>query len=147
MAIFRIVLGFLLAAATTTALASFFHTQMVIKGLEASGADVALAMRLAMSADDLAGLAPQFGVVISIALALGFFIAALLRRMVKPLAGVAYPLAGAAAVGFALFVMSLAFDGITPIAGARSPLGFLLQCLAGGVGGLVFAMIAIRRTA
>lgn len=142
MAVVRIILGFLAAVASAFVLASAFHTQMVIEALGAAGAAVPLDQRISMTAGDLVGLAPQFGAVIAIALAIGFLVAAGLRRVLKPLAKIAYPLAGAAAIGVALTAMGAAFDGITPIAGARTTLGFALQCLAGAFGGLVFAAIA-----
>lgn len=145
MTVVRILLGFLAAVAAAFVLASAFHTHMVIDALGAAGAVVSLDRRLSMTVNDLAGLAPQFGAVVAIALAVGFLVAAGLRRVLKPLAPLAYPLAGAAAIGVALTAMSAAFDGITPIAGARTMLGFALQCLAGAVGGLVFSAIAVRR--
>jgi len=144
MALVRILIGYLAAAAVAVTLASAFHTQMVIAALGQAGASVPFDRRLAMTGGDLVGLIPQFGLVIAIGLAAGFLIAAGLRRILKPLAPVAYPLAGAAAIGVALTVMSMAFDGITPIAGARTTTGFALQCLAGAIGGFVFSMIAVR---
>lgn len=147
MAVIRIAFAYILAVIVTTVLASFAHTQMVIAGLTESGATVALEQRIGMSAGDLVGLAPQLGPVMAAGLAVGLLIAALLRRVLKPLAPIAYPLAGAAAVGVALTAMSIAFDGITPIAGARTALGFSLECLAGAAGGLVFALVAVRKPA
>jgi len=142
MAIVRILSGYALAVIIATALGSAFHTQMIIKGLTDAGALIAPDTRLAMTGNDFVGLAPQFGVVIAIALGIGFLIAAVLRRALKPLAPVAFPLAGAAAIAVALSIMHVAFDGITPIAGARTSLGFALECVAGAVGGLVFSMFA-----
>lgn len=144
MALVRILIGYLAATAVAVTLASAFHTQMVITALGQAGAAVPLDRRLAMTSSDLVGLIPQFGAVIAIGLAVGFLIAAGLRRVLKPLAPIAYPLAGAAAIGVALTAMSMAFDGITPIAGARTTAGFALQCLAGAIGGFVFSMIAVR---
>ncbi len=141
----RIVVGYLLAVVATTAFAAAFHTHMVVAGLKKSGAAIPVNAQLGMTASDLAGLAPQYGMVIGIALLVGFLIAALLRRVLKPLALIAYPLAGAAAIAVALTAMGMAFDGITPIAGARSALGLALQCLAGAIGGLIFSMIAVRK--
>jgi hypothetical protein len=142
MAIVRILLGYLLAVTVATALGSAVHTQMIVAGLTEAGALIQPDVRLAMTFNDFVGLAPQFGVVVAIALAIGFLIAAGLKRILKPLAPVAFPLAGAAAIAVALTVMHIAFDGITPIAGARTPLGFALECLAGAAGGLVFSMAA-----
>lgn len=147
MNIIRLALGYGLATIVTVALAAGFHTQMVIGALEKAGASVPMNDRIAMTASDFAGLAPQLGAVIAIGLLIGFLIAAGLKRVLTPLAAVAYPLAGAAAVGVALTLMSMAFDGITPIAGARTAVGFGLQCLAGFIGGLVFSAVAVRKAA
>lgn len=144
MAAMRIIFGYTAAAIVGVVLASAFHTQMVIAALGDAGALVPLDGRLAMTGTDLVGLAPQFGAVIAGALAAGFLVAAGLRRVLKPLASVAYPLAGAVAIGVALIAMSMAFDGITPIAGARTTAGFGLQCLAGAISGLVFSLVAVR---
>jgi hypothetical protein len=145
MAAIRILIGYLAAVVATTGLASALHTHMVVAALRKSGAVIPTDAQLGMTATDLAGLAPQYGVVIGIALLIGFAIAALLRRMLKRLAPIAYPLAGAAAIAVALTAMGMAFDGITPIAGARSTLGLALQCLAGAIGGLIFSIIAVRK--
>jgi hypothetical protein len=48
-------------------------------------------------------------------------------------------------VALALFAMRLAF-GFSPLAGARSGLGFLLISLSGLAGGTLYAWIASRRT-
>lgn len=144
MAVIRILVGYVAAAVVAIILASAFHTQMVIGALEAAGAAISFDRRLAMTGTDFIGLAPQLGAVIAIGLAIGFLIAAGVKRVLKPLAPVAYPVAGAAAVAVALIAMGMAFDGITPIAGARTPVGFALQCLAGAIGGAVFSAIAAR---
>lgn len=144
MNVVRVIVGFVLAAAAASILGAISHTQMVIADLERSGAAVPPDLRLAMTANDLLGLSTQYAAVIAIALAIGFAVAAVLKRILKPLALIAYPLAGAAAVVTALILMSLAFDGITPIAGARSAVGLALQSAAGAVGGLVFAVVGAR---
>ena len=113
----RIVLGFVLAALVAIILACALNTQMVIAALEAAGASIPFDRRLGMTGGDLLGLAPQYGAVI----------------------------AGAAAIAVALTAMKISFDGIEPIAGARGGLGLALQCLAGVVGGLVFASMARKR--
>lgn len=145
MGVIRLALAFAAATVSAVLLASAFHTQMVIAGLGAAGAAIDAATRLAMMAADLKGLAPSYGAVIAIALAIGFFVAAWLKRVVRPLAPIAYPLAGAAAIGVALALMSIVYEGVTPIASARSPEGFALQCLAGALGGVVFAWLSKSR--
>ncbi|MBY0421419.1 MAG: hypothetical protein K2Q06_03885 [Parvularculaceae bacterium] len=139
MIIFRILLAFLLSVAVAASLGSLFHSFETQNALIAAGLDFPLGDRMRGAFEDYLGLVPgQYGAVIAIALALGFVVAAVLRRVLKPLAGVAFPLAGAAAVALTLYLMSQQFYTTTPIAGARGPIGFGLQCLAGAIGGLVF---------
>lgn len=147
MAFLRILVGYVAAVLAATAAASAFQTQMVIGRLDAAGAATPLSTRIAMTGTDMVGLAPQFGVVVAIGFLIAFPIAALLKRALRPLAGIAYPLAGAAALAAALVLMPifLNLDGMTPLAGTRGTLGFALQGLAGALGGLVFAAIAVRR--
>jgi hypothetical protein len=144
MAIIRILIGFIAAVAIAAAAGSVLQTQMVIGRFPA---DVPLSTRLSMTWGDLVGLGPQYASVLAIGFAIAFLVAALLRRVLKPLAPLAYPLAGAAAVGAALLLMPIALDlpGLTPLAGTRDGLGFLLQCLAGAAGGVIFDMLARRR--
>lgn len=145
MAFGRIIAGFVASVIAATAAGSAFHTTMVIDALEKAGATTDLPTRFGMMVSDFAGLAPQFGAVIAIGLLIAFLVAAGLRRVFKPLAGIAYPLAGAAALVAALTLMSIQFDGITPIAGARGTIGMALQALAGAIGGFVFAALAVRK--
>lgn len=142
--IFRNVAAYLAAVIAAYALGAFFHTQMVFAALAGAGAEIPLALRLETTIGDFLGLW-QYAAVVAIALLAGFLVAALVKRVLKPLAPVAYPIAGAAAIALALTLMSMQYYGTTPIAGARGPLGLALQCLAGAAGGFVFA--ALRRRA
>lgn len=125
--------------------ASFLHSQFVLAGLSRVGADIGLDDRLRMTGGDLAGLLPSYGGVLAVALALGFLVAWAAKRWLKPLAPVAYPLAGAAAVAAALWLMRLQFE-MTPVAGARGTWGFLAQCAAGALAGALFARLRPRPT-
>jgi len=78
--------------------------------------------------------------IIAVALLLGFAIAGLLKRFFPGLSGIAFPIAGAAAMGVTLGAMYIVFQTV-PISGARSTMGFLSQVLAGGVGGWIFAKV------
>ncbi len=141
MIILRVLLAFLLSAGIAASFGALFHSFGTQNALIAAGLDFPVADRLRSALEDYVGLVPgQYGAVIAVALALGFVVAAILRRVLKPLAGVAFPVAGAAAVALTLHFMSQQFYGTTPIAGARGPLGFGLQCLAGGIGGWVFGL-------
>lgn len=143
----RNLLAFFAAVATTTVVGSAFHTQMVFARLVDAGVEAPLAVRFQGTLNDLLGLGPLYGAVIAVGLAIGFVIAASLKRVLKPLAPIAYPLAGAAVIALALYLMSVVYYNATPIAGARGPFGFALQCLAGAAGGLVFVALSRRKAA
>lgn len=140
----RLFLAFLASVLVTFVFASAFHTQNVLSGLSALGVEISPSTRLSTTYKDMVGLAGLFTIVIAIALFVGFTIAAILKRILTPLAPIAYPLAGAAALGTMLWLMSMQFEA-TPIAGARGFIGFSLQMLAGSIGGYVFALLMHRR--
>ena len=142
----RIVGGFVAAVLVTFATASFAHTHLIIQGLREVGAEVPPSVELATAGGDLVGLAPSFGIVIAIALLLGFLVAGIARRFVRLPRPIAFALAGGAALATALWLMHLSYE-ITPIASARSWAGFLTLCAAGALGGLVFASVSRTRAA
>jgi hypothetical protein len=143
MAVARMIAGFVAAVLTALIAASIVHTGFVVSAL---GVEVPAPVAVRTWAGDLAGLAPQFGAVIGIALLLGFLVAAAARRWVPLPPALAYAFAGGAAMATALWLMKRSYD-ITPIASARSTAGFLALCLAGALGGIVFAAAARRRRA
>lgn len=142
----RIVGGFIAAVLVTVTAASFAHTHFTIQALRAVGAEVPPSVAMETVGNDFVGLAPSFGMVIAIALLLGFIIAGIARRFVRLPRPVAFALAGGAALATALSLMRLSYE-ITPIASARSWAGFLTLAAAGALGGLVFASVSRRRAA
>ena len=143
----RTIGAFIAAVLVTLVVASAVHTSVVISGLTALGVEVPAALRLRTMWGDLVGLAPAFGAVIAVALLLGFLIAAVARRFVGLPRPIAFALAGGAALGTALALMTLAYNGITPLASTRGWGGFLLMCAAGALGGWVFASVSRARAA
>lgn len=137
MRIIRIVLAYIAATAVAYALASAFFTQRVLAG--GMGAYYTPAQQAQTYYENFLGLAPAYGVVVAVALLLGFVVAAGVKRIVKPLAPIAYPVAGAAAIFAALWLIEY-FKGAGALSGAKDALGVGLQCLAGLVGGVVFAL-------
>jgi hypothetical protein len=142
----RILGGFIAAVVVTVAAASFAHTHFIIQGLRAVGTEVPPSVAMETVRGDFVGLAPSFGVVIAIALLLGFIIAGVARRFIKLPRPVAFALAGGAALATALWLMHLSYE-ITPIASARTWPGFLTLAAAGALGGLVFASVSRRPSA
>lgn len=143
----RIALGYLVAVAATTVAGSALQTHIVARDLIHAGATIPAGTQLATMASDLQTFGPQFAAIVAIALAVGFLVAAVLKRVLTPLAPIAYPLGGACAIAAALVVLPilLKLDGIVPLAGSRGALGFSLQALAGALGGLLFSLIAAKK--
>lgn len=142
----RMISGFIAAVLVTVTVATFAHTHFTIQALRAVGAEVPPSVAMDTVRGDFVGLAPSFGVVIAIALLLGFIIAGVARRFVRLPRPIAFALAGGAALATALWLMRLSYE-ITPIASARTWAGFLTLAAAGALGGLVFASVSRRRAA
>lgn len=128
---------FIVAVIVCFILASIAHSQFVLAGLTGIGVEIATSDRISMTVSDIGGLAIGYGSVVFIALGTGFLIINAVSRWVLPLPKLRYPLAGFLAIGGALLAMQPLLN-VTLIAGAREPLGFFLQCVAGLVGGYVF---------
>lgn len=141
MQILKIVLAFILAVVAVTVLGAVAHTQFVLAGLTDLDIAIPLSERVSMTLHDIGGMGPLYGMIIG----LGFLVAMPAAALVFRLAGtqrmLVYAVAGAAAVAVALTVMGMVYD-ITPIAGARSIAGFVVQMIAGGLGGLIFARVS-----
>ena len=140
----RVALAWLVGAAVAYALASVAHTQTVLAGLVAVGAEIDPATRLGATLDDLAGLW-RWGVVAGLSIGLGLAIVRLatFARWRRRHGLVLAALAGALGVAAALLAMRLAF-GFSPIASARGAVGFAAQCLAGAAGGVAFRLALDR---
>lgn len=120
-------------------LASFFHTLSVQNHLTEIGIEIQLADRLTMIMKDMLGLAPTYGVVIAIALMLGFTLINPVARRIPLVVPYKYVFAGG--VSFALMLLAMEpLMNITVIAGARGS-GFYLQCFAGVIGGWLFGYL------
>ena len=136
MRILRWIAALLVAAIGTYVIAVVVNAQFV---MNAHGVPISLSDRFNMTAFDVSNMG-LYLVIILLALLLGFLIATLVKRFLPGLSGVAFPVAGAAAIGLTLGIMYMIFQTV-PISGARSTLGFLSQVVAGGIGGWIFARI------
>ena len=147
MRIARIIAAYVAASLVTVVTASAFYTQQILSAQQAIGIEFTAAQQAETYLLNLVGLAPAYGAVLSIALLIGFAAAAGVKRVLKPLAPVAYPVAGAAAVWTAIYLIEtvMASGGASAIGGARTALGLALQCLAGALGGTVFALLSRPR--
>ncbi len=139
MAFRRTAIAFILTALTAYGLAVGFYTQQVIASQ--SFIRYTPAQAFETFAYNLAGLW-MYGVVIAIALMIGFIVAALVKRVLRPLAPVAYPVAGALAIPLTVVLIEQVLGGGAGVmSGARGPVGLALQGVAGFAAGVVFSVI------
>lgn len=135
----RFTLGLLAAAIITYILGTAVNSQFV---MNAHGVPVTWGDRLNMTLFDISNMLPYL-VIIAVSFLIGFLIARVIKRFLPNMADIAYPIAGAAALGTALGLMYVMFQTV-PISGARSLPGFLSQMAAGAIGGWIFAKITSR---
>ncbi len=126
----------------TYLLGTAVNSQFVIGG---HGLPVTMGDRLNMTMFDISNMW-LYLMIILISFLIAFSIARIMKRFLPKLSGVAYPIAGAAAITVALGLMYIMFQTV-PISGARSALGFVAQVVAGGIGGWVFGYFAAKKDA
>lgn len=131
------------AVLVTTIMASMIQSWQVQSGLIDLGVKIPAGLAMETALRDFTGMALPVLAVFGIALALAFLAAHWLKPRLPMLAPIAWPLAGAAAIGTTLGFMHAQFQ-TTPLAGARGSDGFILFCAAGALGGFVFAWLKPR---
>lgn len=138
--VLRIVLGYIAAVISAYVIGTALNAQFV---MGAHGVPIGIGERFNMTMFDISNMT-LYAVIIAIGFAIAFIIAAVIKRFLPGLASVAYPIAGAAAIGVALGLMYMNFQTV-PISGARGTFGFLAQMLSGALGGWVFGMLQSTR--
>lgn len=136
--------AFLLALAATYVTAAAAATQAVMTSLAGMGVDVSLADRLATTLADQVGMFALFAPLLSIALGIGFAVAALVCHWLPGWRRVGYVTAGFAAVVVMHLLLRAVLD-VTPVAAARTIVGLTIQGLAGALGGQVFYLVTTAR--
>jgi len=145
--IIRMLLGrlgaYLLAVSVAYLLGSLLATQWVVASLHGMGVTVAFADRMAMTLNDMAGMAGSYLPMVAFAFLIAFMITALLCRWLGKRRMPLYLLAGALALVTIHLALHLAF-GITPVAVARTAGGLASQALAGAAGGFIYFRLLDR---
>lgn len=132
-----LLLHFILCALVTILIACILQTQMVLHGLSDIGVHISWVERVSMSYQDVVGLLPSYGVIITIGLAAGFGITKWIQIKIKQTPAHLYILAGGVTMAVILAAMHPLL-GVTLLAGARSAVGITLQIAAGCIGGYCF---------
>lgn len=134
------VLAFVAAWVATYVLAVTAATQSVLGFLEELGRDISTGERLGAIGHDIAGMVVPYGAIILIALMIAFSVVALIVRRAPHLRLTGYVLGGFVAVMAIHVCLRLAFD-MNPVWATSTPLGLVLQGLAGAVGGYLFTRV------
>ena len=125
--------------------AALFSQLVVLNELRRLGLDISMSDNLFSLAHAVLNMVPYM-IVILIGFAIAFGVASVVKQRAARLSKVAYPVAGAAAMGTALWIMNLRF-GVFPILGAQETYGLILQISAGGLGGLAFERLRPKQLA
>jgi len=137
-------IAYLLSVIAAYLLSVAFYTQQVIAKMQAVGAVYSGQQQINTFVDNLTGLW-QLASMIAVALMIAFVVAFFVKRVLKPLAPIAYPAAGGAAILLMLYLIEQQLGGgAGVIGGARDATGLALQTLAGFLGGAVFAFMRPR---
>ncbi|MGB3726313.1 MAG: hypothetical protein WA981_11145 [Glaciecola sp.] len=138
-----ILVHFVSASLVAIVCACLMHTQVVLHELR--NIDVALTFQdyVYMSVQDLIGLIPTYGSVVTIGLGLSFICVVIIRKFPPFNHFFWYPIAGASAMYVIIQAMHPILE-ITFLASTRSTTGIVLQMLAGAIGGLAFVYLRQR---
>jgi len=131
---------FFAASLLTFLLASIVHSQFVIHALVAININVPWLDRLGMTIQDIQGLFPTLGPIISFSLLCGFLLVTLLNKLSKDsqqFNAILFHIAGGVALWLMIFAMHPIMN-ITVIASARSSAGIASLSLCGVIGGWLF---------
>ena len=139
---FRLI-SFLLAGLAAYVLAVLLYTQINLSNLTDLGIDISFSDRLGAALHDLLSMTGMYLPIMLVALLVAFSLAAIVIRFLPNLRILGFVVAGTVGV-LALVLFFSSFLGTNPIAVTRSSLGLLSQCGAGGIGGLVYALVSKR---
>ncbi len=131
----------LIAVAVTSISASIFSSQIIIANLANLGLNTPFAKRLSMTAYDLYHFAGLYSLFILLAFMIAFQVAGFISKKLDISRAFIFVGAGFIAIFVMLFLMQRVFFGVPIVGGAREGFGHILQLVAGGLGGWVFARL------
>lgn len=131
------------AVLVTSVIGSMIQTWQMQPGVNDLGTLLPSDLAIESALNEFTGLAVPVLTVFALALALSVAVISWLKPRVPVLAPIAWPLAGAAAIGTALGFIHARL-GVAPLAGDRGFDGFVLFCSAGALGGLLFEWLKPR---
>lgn len=136
----RVLLGWVIAVVTAVAAGSIIQTQFNLSRIQALGADINLVTRLSATWHDLLNFTPAYALLVSIAFALAWPVAGLLKRWLPDQRTLLFTLAGFSAIWAMIAIMNRALP-VTPIGATRGLAGLIALSLAGAAAGWLYARI------
>ncbi len=137
------IIAFLLAVLAAYIFGVLTYGQLILGNLVEMGMTVDAAVRWTTFWHDLTHMYDLYLPLITVALLLGFLVAALVLRWMPQIRTLGYMSAGFCAIWLMDFLLGAVLTGGThPLVVTRTTVGLISQCLAGGLGGLVFAYLS-----
>lgn len=136
----RVFLGWAIAVFTAVVTGSVVQTQFNMSSLAALGVEIGWKARLSATWHDLISFTPAYAVLVSIAFAIAWPIAGLLKRWLSGQRKMLFTLAGFAAIWMMISIMNQALP-VTGIAATRSLAGVLALSLCGAAAGWLYTRI------
>lgn len=139
MSLIGTIIAFAVSVAVAVVVAAGLSTQFVLAELAALGATITMEQRISTTIHDIIGMAGLYGAIIAVGFLIAFLVAGFMARRTGSRA-IVFAVAGATSIAVAIGTMMYLFEA-TPIAAARTPLGFGSQILAGAIGGWIFTLM------
>ena len=143
MSYFRSVWAYLLALAALIILGTASAAQYALAMIASLRVEIPVGVWIETTLHDVVGMAPLYGVIFGLGLLLGMMGGALASRFLPFSRVVIFGVAGFAAILATYLAMEsfFAMSGadITPIGATRFWHGLLVQCLMGGIAGMIYA--------
>lgn len=137
MARIHVFFGWVISVTAAVALGSVAQTQFNLARIQELGAGVDLATRAGATWHDLINFTPAYALLVSIAFAIAWPIAGLLKRWLPDQRPLLFTLAGFSAIWVMLAIMNQALP-VTGIAATRSLAGLTVLALTGAAAGWIY---------
>mgnify|MGYP005845012679 CR=1 FL=1 len=134
----RVMLGWAIAVVAAVVAGSIAQTQFNLSRIQALGAEIDFGTRAAATWHDLLYFTPAYALLISIAFAIAWPVAGLLKRWLPDQRTLLFTLAGFSAVWVMIAIMNRALP-VTAIAATRDLAGVLALALCGAFAGWLYA--------
>lgn len=142
----RTVSSFIAAVIATYVLGAIFISQGNIASIIAMNFEVTMAQRWEAAVHDVTSMTDIYLALIAVSFVISLPVATLIIKKLPHLRMIGYVLAGAVGLAALHIIMKMVL-GLSGIAPTRSIVGLLAQAVAGGVGGYLFHLMSMKRSA